>query len=129
MKKIAFLLPVLFFLGFSNLQANTIDMYRAPIQATPDGKYALVISFISIGSGIDGVSLDKITEYINNHPKKPAVVLDRRGREGERTIYLKLNELSKSEKKAFIENVEKLIVNKDLVKIQKNITLKTVKAK
>ena len=65
MKKIAFLLPVLFFLGFSNLQANTIDMYRAPIQATPDGKYALVISFISIGSGIDGVSLDKITEYIN----------------------------------------------------------------
>lgn len=129
MKKIAFLFPVLFFLGFSNLQANTIDTYRASVQDIPNGKYALVISFISIGGGIDGISLDKITEYINNHPKKPVVIIDKKGREGERTIYLKLNELSKSEKKAFIENIEKLIVNKDLVKIQKNITLKTVKEK
>jgi hypothetical protein len=37
--------------------------------------------------------------------------------------------LSKKERKAFIEDVEKLIVNKDLVKIHKNYEAKTVKGK
>ncbi len=129
MKKIAFLVPVLIFLGFSNLQANTVKKYTAPSQEKPiKGKYALVISFISIGGGIDGETYTKVTDYINNHPKKPAMAVPaRRGREGETTLFLKLNELSKSEKKIFIEDIEKLIVGKDLVKIQKDVKIKATK--
>lgn len=92
------------------------------------GKYALTISFISIGGGIDGVTYDKIMAYINNHPKKPAFATPaRRGREGETTLFLKLNELSKSEKKIFIEDIEKLLVGTTLVKIQKNVNIKSAK--
>jgi len=126
MKKIAFVLPVLFFLGFINLQANAINKHESPLQEKPiKGKYALVISFISIGGGIDGATYAKVDSLIKNYPKKPAVAVPaRRGREGETTLFLKLNELSKSEKKAFIEDVEKIIAGKDLVKIQKEVNIK-----
>jgi len=128
MKKIAFI-SALIFLATANLFANQTKKDYAPAQETPaKGKYALAISFISIGGGIDGVTYGKIDSLIANHPKKPAVATSgRRGREGETTLYLTLSELSKSEKKAFIKNVEALAANKKLVKIEKNVDIKPSK--
>ena len=131
MKKISFILPILIFLGFTNVKAQESASQSPKKEITPKKKtkYALVISFISIGHGIDGASYDKIDAFIKNNPKKPAVTINQRGREGEKMMYLELSELSKKEKKAFIEDVEKLIVNKDLVKIQRDVVVKMIPAK
>lgn len=118
MKKISLILSLLLFVGFTSLKAQ-----NNPQQPKP-GKYALVVSFISIGAGIDGASYDKIDAFIKNHPKKPAVITIQKGREGERMMYLELTELSKKEKKAFIKDIEKLGVNEKLVKFQKNFEVK-----
>lgn len=47
-------------------------------------KFALIISFTSHASGIDGEKYDAIIKYINTHPKKPKYKLYGWGREGER---------------------------------------------
>jgi hypothetical protein len=126
MKKITLIVPMLLFLGFSNVQAQENAQKEVKMEITPkkEVKYAVVISFISIGSGIDGVSYGKIDSLIKNNPKKPTVARARTGREGESTMSLELKELSKKEKKAFIKEVEKLAANKNLVKIQKNVVVK-----
>jgi hypothetical protein len=130
MKKISLILSILLFLGFANLQAQENKPKESKKETMPKKeKYALEIAFISIGSGIDGASFDKIDAFIKNHPKKPAVKTVQKGREGERVMYLKLDELSKKEKHEFIKEVEKLIVNKNLVKIQRNFELETTETK
>jgi hypothetical protein len=131
MKKITFTLSIFLFLGLTNLQAQKSASQEPKKETTARKKteYAIVISFISIGGGIDGVSLGRIDSLIKNNPKKLTVETMRTGREGENTMSLELKELSKTEKKEFIEKVEKLIVNKDLVKIQKDVVVKTVPAK
>lgn len=125
MKKISLILPILFFLGFNNAQAQ--KAVQEPKQATLSvkEKYALAIFFISKGTGIDNAAYEKIDSYIKNHPKKPAVTIDQKGREGEKSIYLKLDELSKKERKEFLKEIEKLATGNDRVKIQKNFEVKT----
>jgi hypothetical protein len=125
MKKITFTLFTLLFLGLTNLQAQE----NAAKGAKKEVKYAIVISFISIGSGPDGITYGKIDSLIKSNPKKLIVEQSRRGREGESTMSLELNELSKKEKKEFIENVEKLTANKNLVKVQKDVVVELPKEK
>ena len=130
MKKISLILPILFFLGIIHVKAQENSSVSPKIETMPKKeKYALVIAFISKGSGIDGAAYDKIDNYIKNHPKKPVVNIIQKGREGEKSIYLKLDELSKKEKKEFIKEVEKLTAGNDLIMIQKNFEVKTVKGK
>lgn len=125
MKKISLILPILFFVGFTNVKANN-GFQEPKIQTLPKKeKYALVISFISKGAGIDNSAYEKIDNFIKNHPKKPTVSINQKGREGEKSMYLKLDELSKKEKKEFIKEVEKLAAGNDLVKFQKNFEVKT----
>jgi hypothetical protein len=83
-------------------------------------KYRLVISFISIGGGIDQESYAKIKDFIDNHPKKPAFTEHRWGKEGEVDYCLHLKELSKKEQKVFVEDVKKLITKKEMVAIYEN---------
>jgi hypothetical protein len=77
----------------------------------------LEIEFISVGQGIDAESLEKIENYANNHPKKPAYNVVKQGREGERKLYFGLTELTPEEQTAFIEDVKKMIVKPELVKV------------
>jgi hypothetical protein len=130
MKKTSLIIVALLFVGFTNLKAQEKVSKESKKETKPKKeKYALEISFISIGSGIDAVSLEKIDAFIKNHPKKPLVNTVQKGREGERIMYLKLTELSKKERHEFIKEVEKLIVNKNLVKIQRNFELETTETK
>jgi len=129
MKK-TIIITIMLFVAFANLQAQEKTKKSPKKEMAPQKeKYALEIAFISIGSGIDGVSYDRIDSLIKNHPKKLAVKIVQKGREGERFMYLKLRELSKKEKHEFINEVEKLIVNKNLVQIQKNFELETIETR
>jgi len=130
MKKISLILPILFFLGFTNVKAQENSSVTPKIETLPKKeKYALVISFISKGSGIDNDAYEKIDNFIKNYPKKPGINIIQKGREGEKAMYLKLDELSKKEKKQFIKEIEKLASGNDRIMIQKNFEVKTAKAK
>ncbi|GAB4207185.1 MAG: hypothetical protein Fur0023_17740 [Bacteroidia bacterium] len=84
-------------------------------------KFALIISFTSHASGIDGEKYDAIINYINNHPKKPKYKQYFWGREGERDICMNLKEFKKSERKAFIEEIKKLAQGSDRVFVNTNV--------
>lgn len=84
-------------------------------------KFALIISFTSHASGIDGEKYDAIIKYIESHPKKPKYKIYFWGREGERDICMNLKELKKSERKAFIEEIKKLSAGSDRVFVNLNV--------
>lgn len=89
--------------------------------ATKKLKFALIISFTSHASGIDGEKYDAIMNYINSHPKKPKYKIYGWGREGERDICMNLKELKKSERKSFIDEIKKLANGSDRVFVNLNV--------
>ncbi|MHB8259295.1 MAG: hypothetical protein ACYDCN_03290 [Bacteroidia bacterium] len=82
--------------------------------------YALVVSFISKGSGIDGKTKDKIDAFIKGFHKKPAFEVCQMGREGETTYLFHLKELKPHEKKKFIKELNEQIVDKEMVHVEEN---------
>lgn len=84
-------------------------------------KFALIISFTSHASGIDGEKYDAIIKYISTHPKKPKYKLYGWGREGERDICMNLKEFNKSQRKAFINEIKKLAEGSDRVFVNLNV--------
>ncbi len=83
-------------------------------------KYRLIVSFYSIGTGVNGNAITKLDNFLSKHPKKPQSEILRRGREGETEYLFNLKELSDSEKVAFITEIKNLIGNLELVRIEEN---------
>jgi len=86
--------------------------------------YDMVISFISIGAGIDTKLKDKIDNFLisfnkeNNTDVTP--VKKGWGREGEIDYNFTLKNLSTSQKKKFISSIEELAGGSDMVHITFN---------
>jgi hypothetical protein len=119
MKRIIILFSLFsFFLSLQPASSFATVSSKSATQSAPRYKYRLKISFISIGAGIDNESYEKITSYIKSHPKKPNYNEYQKGREGERYIFMRLGELSVSERKTFIEEIRKMTGNKEIVKIE-----------
>jgi hypothetical protein len=117
MKKLAFILMVSCFALVANCQTKTTSKSSQEHME----KWRFCIAFTSHASGIDAQKHDEIETYIKNHPKKPVYVTVPQGREGEREFRMHLKELSKSEQKAFIEEVKKLAQGSDRVIITENV--------
>ena len=101
---------------------STTKAVTATSITTQPGKvnYAFIVSFISIGSGIDHKALEKLDKYLENNPKKPVYDKIQRGREGELEYRFGLKEFSTSEAKNFIAEVKKAVGTTDLVKFSEN---------
>ena len=104
-------------------QTKLLSAQTATIQNTKTKKlkFALIISFTSHAYGIDGEKYDAIIKYISTHPKKPKYKLYGWGREGERDICMNLKELTKPERKTFINEIKKLANGSDRVLINLNV--------
>lgn len=102
-------------LSFSKMNAQSGVQYTQK-----KGTYALVVSFISKGSGIDGKTMDKINAFVKSFPKKPAFEVCQMGKEGETTLLFHLKELSKHEQKKFIKELRELILDKEMVLVEEN---------
>lgn len=83
-------------------------------------KYRFVVSFFSIGTGIDTDAMTKLEAFVNNHPKKPVYETFRWGREGETELAFTLKEFKKTEQAKFIEELKKAIGNTDRVRYKEN---------
>ncbi|MBK5280362.1 MAG: hypothetical protein JJE09_16005 [Bacteroidia bacterium] len=108
--------PVAFFvvLNFVSFQVNTIT-------ESQQAKDKLVVSFISIGSGIDYKAHERLQLFIEEFQQENHVQLrvsiKNWGREGETDFTFDLGKLSKKQCKAFVERIEAMFAKNDRVKI------------
>jgi hypothetical protein len=113
MKHIIILAVAAFYFG-------TIQAQSTPKTNQKKDTYALVVSFISKGSGIDHKAQAKIDSLVQNFPKKPTFEICRMGREGETFYLFRLKELAKHEQKKFIKEVKDQISDKEMVHVEEN---------
>ena len=83
-------------------------------------RYRLVVSFFSIGEGIDGKTKAEFENFLNNYPKKINYHPSHWGREGETDYCLLLSELSSEEQASFISQAKELLSNSNKIHISEN---------
>lgn len=94
---------------------------KIQIQDKPqEEKCRLVVSFYSIGAGIDLGTHAAFEKFLGAYPKKISYELTHWGREGEMDYCLKLDGLSASEQDEFVKKAKELLVKSKLVHIHEN---------
>jgi len=95
---------------------------------TSDSLYRFNISFISIGSGIDGNARKELLNFIKNFEAKRSLNIEMEiakwGREGEIDYCLKLSQLNPDEQVEFILAVKELLKKSKLVRYAENTKCK-----
>jgi hypothetical protein len=109
------IIVIITLLSFGNMNAQS----EIKLNQKKD-TYALVVAFISKGSGIDYKSKEKIDAFIKNFHKKVEFEVCRMGREGETNYLFHLKELKEHEKKKFIKELKEQILDKEMVHIEEN---------
>ncbi|MCD6067406.1 MAG: hypothetical protein K0S33_2232 [Bacteroidetes bacterium] len=103
--------------------SNTADPNTASdakLGATTDKKSRLVVSFKSIGTGIDLDANAKMEKFIKEHPKKPQYDVYAWGREGETDYAFSLKEIKSGDQAKFIQELKAAIGNSDRVSYKEN---------
>ena len=90
--------------------------------------YRYCVSFISIGSGIDGSAKQQFLDFIKDFETKYNIKISyevvKWGREGETDYCLKLVELKADEQNAFITNSKELLKTATLIRYSENSVCK-----
>ena len=88
---------------------------------TRNQKDKLVVSFISIGTGIDYKAKDRLFSFVEEFQLQHKVELDVSikswGREGEVDCTYDIDKLTKKQCKVFVEKIEEMFNGNNLVKI------------
>jgi hypothetical protein len=97
---------------------------QVKVETVTDSISRLIVSFISIGGGIDRNAKNEFAELIeqfgNRYDTKLNPEIIKWGREGETDFCLKLKELSKDQQEQFIKESKTLLENRKLVRIYEN---------
>ncbi|HEY4800209.1 MAG TPA: hypothetical protein VII99_14105, partial [Bacteroidia bacterium] len=80
----------------------------------------LVVSFFSIGQGIDLKTHDEFLKFLDSYPKKIAYSPKHWGREGEVDYCLSLNELSPVEQNYFVKKANDILLKSSFVHMKEN---------
>jgi hypothetical protein len=110
MKNLSILLLAFLFLAVKPAKAQSKEENIAKKRGC-----AVCVDFASPGSGIDVKKYEEIKKFIES--KKLAMTETANGREGETYFCLKLTELSKKKKKAFIKELKKTAEGGQLVAV------------
>jgi hypothetical protein len=104
-----------------NMSENAAPIHgKKEVVQDHTGKARLLVSFISIGTGIDLGMKEKFDAMIANHPKKPKVDMAPWGREGEVDYYFNLTEMSPQEQADFVIKTKELLGKNERVHITEN---------
>ena len=83
-------------------------------------KYRLVISYSSIGTGIDNDAFEKMDKFVKEHPKKPVYERFGYGREGETDVAFSLKEIKSGDQAKFITDLKTAMGKSDRVNYKEN---------
>lgn len=83
-------------------------------------KFPLVLSFYSIGTGVDRKHLRKFNEFLETYQPKLNPIVSPWGREGEVDFCFKLSELSTKQHSQFVKQVREQLKDCKLVHIYEN---------
>jgi len=97
-------------------QGQPID----PNVITDPDKYRLVVSFYSIGEGIDSKNKENFDVFLKNRSQKIIFEQTPWGREGEVDYCFKLNELTSPEQTDFVKKAKEILGKSTLVRINEN---------
>lgn len=90
--------------------------------ATKDSSYRFIVSFISIGSGIDRKAKTQYEQFLKDFELKNNLTISYEkkywGREGEVNFCFMLNELKKEEQESFILQSKNLLINSTRVRFK-----------
>ena len=94
----------------------------ANTDAPKDGSIRYVVSFYSIGQGIDGKVNDEFVKFLDTYPNPVKIKYEPKhwGREGETDYCLALNELSAPQQAEFVKKANELLAKSKLVHIKEN---------
>jgi hypothetical protein len=94
--------------------------------STKNPNYRFIVSFFSIGSGIDKKSKNQYQEFIKEYELKNGISIVYEivnwGKEGEINFCFKLNELNKEGQEIFILESKKILSNSPRVRFKENAT-------
>lgn len=98
---------------------TTTTNTNAKVNST-DKKHRFIISFISIGTGIDSDAYTKMEKFLASHPNKPKFETYIWGREGESDLAFQLKEISSKDQPKFISDLKAAIGESDRVQYKEN---------
>ncbi len=111
--------------GFKTIQQAKNNQSKEQIS---DTIYHFNISFISIGSGIDGKAKERFLAFVNDFQIKRNILIEMEtvnwGREGEIDYCFKLTQLNSDEQAKFISDTKELLKTSKLVRYSQNIPCK-----
>ena len=120
----ALIFSVLFFACKSKqATANTTDNTNTSTNSADVNapkSYRLIVSFISIGTGVDGDAYSKLEKFVQGHPKKPSYEKKRWGREGEEDFMFTLKEFKAADQAKFISDLKAAVGKSDRVLFKEN---------
>jgi phosphotransferase system HPr-like phosphotransfer protein len=103
--------------------------YTAQAQQQTEEKYAVKVSFISYGAGVDAKASKVFEKFIADYSKKLTMEKNAWGREGEYDCCFKLSELKKRKQKKFVNKLKAEMKPYELVRITENTTCSKARGK
>lgn len=100
----------------SNKDKQSVDNQKS----MQEEKYPLVLSFYSIGTGVDGNHLRKFSEFLESYQPKLNPIITPWGGEGEVDFCFTLSELSTKQQNQFVKQVREQLKDCKLVHINEN---------
>ena len=97
---------------------NVTENAACPHKKTgvPDAKYRLIVSFISIGEGINMEVQKSFEKFVASYSPKVAFETNKWGREGETDYCLQLTELSSVQQDELVRKVKEITMKKVHIK-------------
>lgn len=123
-------ISLLIFFGLSSCKTKVSSSKSKDVQSAPvkSETYSLVITFFSIGTGVDYKTKKIFDEWTINFEQKIGKKISLEsypwGREGEVDECISLENLSTSQKKEFLLEAKKILSNSKLIRIEENVICK-----
>src|ERR1051326_3272637 len=107
--------------GTNTKQTSEITESTPTVSTAPqNNNVRYVVSFYSIGQGIDGTTHNEFVKFLNSYPKKISFEPKHWGREGETDYCLALSELNPRSETEFITKAKTILAKSKLVHEKEN---------
>jgi hypothetical protein len=109
-------------------KASSTKPLQSSVEKSNSELYSMVITFFSIGTGVDGKTKKIFDEWVVNFEQRTGkkILIENYpwGREGEVDVCISLENFEKGQKKEFISEVKKIVSSSKLIRTEENVVCK-----